>query len=112
MSRGKLIMYSLIINWHLGWERPEEYRNDRQSYIQNPERAAKFKELVDAGLVSNTFGPNCYIRTLEDSAEVCNATWQTLEAAQQWLEICKPIPYIIGMKIVDESGTTLVSFPE
>lgn len=105
-------MYSVVINCQPDWQPAPNYDTDRCSAVTGPEKAAKFKELVDADLVSNSFGPNCYLKRLDDSVEVCNATWKTLEAAQQWLDICRTVPFMLRMRILDESGNTLVSFPE
>jgi hypothetical protein len=105
-------MYSTISNFQPDWQPLPNFDTDRYSSITGPAKAAKFKELLDAGLVSNSFGPKCYLKQLEDSVEVCNSTWKTFEAAQQWLDMCREVPFMSSMRILDEAGNTLFTYPE
>ena len=100
-------MYTLYIRWHPYTGIQQSDQNLRYQSMKSPIMSDKFKDMVDAGLVSNTPSANCYIREIDDTIEICNATWQTQEAAQECINFIKDLPAVVGFKMTDESGTIL-----
>jgi hypothetical protein len=72
-------------------ESPESFQTTpRGQYLEGLARVKEFwTEKVSQGLVSELPGPNCFRRfnETEDTTTVCNATWVTQEAAQQFIDL-------------------------
>jgi hypothetical protein len=94
-------MYTTKIKWQPYTGIKSTDSTNRSAHFKSPVMADKFKSFVDAGLVSNDAGPNCYIQEESDGIMVCNATWTTLAAAQEWIDYVKVLPAVVSA----EAGT-------
>ena len=89
-------MYTTLIKWQpYTGPRLTDRLVDRLSNFADTTIADKFKTFLDAGLVSNTPGPNCYIQEEDDGIVIFNATWTTTEAAQEWVDYIKALRHDI-----------------
>lgn len=107
-------MYSIITRWSKTSTFSKDSINDRYGHISkiqhNDNRTELFKQFLDAGLVDNVGGPNCYTNEQENYIESCNATWKSLEAAQEWFNLQKTFALVVYCELVDQDGNILDSF--
>ncbi len=103
-------MYTIICRWAPGSGFVADSVNDRVSFILDAGRKQKFENFLSQGLVDNTAGPNCYVNVTDEYTEACNATWKSLEAAQDWFNEYKTMSVVLEGKLLDDSGTVLDSF--
>lgn len=73
--------------------------SNRIEKLRDPLLISKFKSLVDAGLVSDIPGENCYIQKENDVVTLFNSTWTTAEAAQEWADFVEMLLPVIHTEV-------------